>query len=247
MAEPLPIAWGLPMMTKVDCVPSVILASASAQRLALLQQIGFVPDRIVAAQVDECPMRAERPRALALRLAIAKVRAVQAQCAVPNPESGALVRALTLRYGKDHAARAQAEGRREALILGADTVVARGRRLFAKPQSAGEARAMLTKLSGASHRVYTAVALASENGPVRSRIVETRLRFKRLSAQELEAYLDCGEWRNRAGAYAIQGIAGAFVEQLVGSYSAVVGLPLYETRALLVGAGCSPTHGWMSV
>ena len=99
-------------------------------------------------------------------------------------------------------------------------------------------------LSGRGHRVFTGLALVTGTGGVRRRLVETRLRFKRLSLSEVEAYLDSGEWRGKAGGYAIQGLAGAFVERLVGSYSNVVGLPLAETAALLAGEGYHVHRRW---
>jgi septum formation protein len=102
-------------------------------------------------------------------------------------------------------------------------------------------------LSGRAHRVYTSVALVTPSGTIRERVVETRLRFKRLSTEDIETYLASGEWRGKAGGYAIQGIAGSFVVKLVGSYTAVVGLPLYETVNLLGGEGFPVRFGWMNV
>jgi septum formation protein len=99
----------------------------------------------------------------------------------------------------------------------------------------------LRLLSGRAHRVYTGVSLVTPKGAVRNRLVETRIRFKRLSDAEIEAYLVSGEWRGKAGGYAVQGLAGAFVLQLMGSYPSVVGLPLYETLSMLSGEGY-PTH-----
>ena len=99
-------------------------------------------------------------------------------------------------------------------------------------------------MSGRGHRVYTGLALIAPDGAARRRLVETRLRFKRLSRGEIEAYLASGEWRGKAGGYAIQGLAGAFVERLVGSYSNVVGLPLAETAALLAGQGYHVHWNW---
>jgi septum formation protein len=125
----------------------------------------------------------------------------------------------------------------EALCLGADTIVAVGRRILGKCETRNSARACLELLSGRAHRVFTGVALAREGGPCLHRLVETRVRFKRLSRNELEGYLDSGEWQGKAGGYAIQGFAARFVTHLAGSYSAVVGLPLFETACLLEGAG----------
>ena len=126
---------------------------------------------------------------------------------------------------------------REAFVLAADTVVAVGRRILPKAESEADVRACLELLSGRGHRALTAVCVAAPDGRRRDRLVETRLQFKRLSAEEIEDYLSCGEGLGKAGGYAIQGRAGAFVISLQGSYPAVVGLPLYESRALLQGLG----------
>jgi septum formation protein len=124
-----------------------------------------------------------------------------------------------------------------AYVLGADTVVAVGRRLLGKPGTEAEAGAMLALLSGRGHRVYTGVALAAPDGRLATRLSETRVKFKRLGARDIAALLACGEWRGAAGGYRIQGRAGACVIALIGSYTGVVGLPLYETMGLLAGMG----------
>jgi septum formation protein len=124
-------------------------------------------------------------------------------------------------------------------------VVALGRRILPKAETDEEAEACLRLLSGRSHRVYTAVALITPQGRRRGRVVETRLRFKRLSQREMESYLASGEWRGKAGGYAIQGIAAAFVVKLVGSYTGVVGLPLHETVNLLGGEGFPVANAWL--
>ncbi len=133
-----------------------------------------------------------------------------------------------------------------ALVLGADTVVAVGRRILPKAETMEEAATSLRLLSGRSHRVYTGLCLLSPGGQARNRLVETKIRFKRLSSKEIESYLASAEWRGKAGGYAIQGIAGAFVQKLSGSYHAVVGLPLYETVALLTGAGYPVHFNWLN-
>jgi septum formation protein len=120
-------------------------------------------------------------------------------------------------------------------VLGADTVVACGRRVLPKAATEGEARGCLQRLSGRRHRVYGGVALVGPQGGVTDRLVITSVAFKRLSSEEMDAYLASREWEDKAGAYAIQGLAAAFVRSIVGSYSNVVGLPLYETAALLRG------------
>ncbi|MDR6285719.1 septum formation protein [Methylopila jiangsuensis] len=197
----------------------LVLASASPRRLALLEQIGVTPDALLPASVDETPERNERPRTLALRLAEAKTRA-GARLAAQDP-------ALA-----------------NALVLGADTVVAVGRRILPKPENLEEAADCLRLLSGRAHRVQTAICVTTRKGALRSRLVETRVRFRRLSESEIAAYLESGEWRGKAGGYAIQGLAGAFVAKLSGSYGAVVGLPLCETANLLTGEGYPLHRGW---
>ena len=194
--------------------PRLILASASPRRLALLQQIGIRPDEVLTTDVDETPGKGDLPPQLARRLARQKCEA-------------ALARTCGGAY-----------------VLAADTVVAVGRRILPKADDPAEARSCLELLSGRAHRVHTAVALAAPNGTLRERHVETRVRMKRLAEPEIAAYLRSGEWRGKAGGYAIQGLAGAFVLSLVGSYGAVVGLPLYETAALLEGAGYPVTAAW---
>ena len=123
-----------------------------------------------------------------------------------------------------------------AVVLAADSVVVCGRRILPKAESEQDARACLTLLSGRRHRVLGGVAVGSADGAVRTRLVETVVRFKRLEAAELDDYLRCGEWRGKAGGYAIQGRAAGFVAFVSGSYSNVVGLPLFETVALLKAA-----------
>jgi septum formation protein len=125
-------------------------------------------------------------------------------------------------------------------VLAADTVVSVGRRILPKALGPEEARACLDLLSGRSHRVATGVAVRAPDGRLSARLVETTVDFKRLEAAEIDAYLDSGEWRGKAGGYAIQGLAGAFVMRLGGSFSSVVGLPLYETLCLLKGLGWRP-------
>ena len=121
--------------------------------------------------------------------------------------------------------------------LDADTVVTVGSNIMPKAELLDEASQCLRMLSGRAHRVYTGLALVTPRGQMRQRVVETRVRFKRLTREDMDRYLASGEWRGKAGGYAIQGLAGGFVVRLVGSYSNVVGLPLYETLALLQGEG----------
>jgi len=124
-----------------------------------------------------------------------------------------------------------------AFVLGADTVVTVGLRVLPKTETEAEVRACLHLLSGRNHKVMTAIAVVAPDGAVAGRLVETRVQFKRLEPTELDAYVAGGEWRGKAGGYGVQGRAGAFVISLHGSYTAVVGLPLYETLSLLQGRG----------
>jgi septum formation protein len=145
-------------------------------------------------------------------------------------------RLLALRLA---AAKAMALATPEAFVVGADTVVALGRRVLPKAETVEEAQVCLQLLSGRAHRVLTAVAVVAPDGRTASRLSESRVHFKRLTHAEIGAYLAGGEWQGKAGGYAIQGHAGAFVTALQGSYSGVVGLPLYETGCLLEGLGYS--------
>ncbi|MEY4248776.1 MAG: septum formation protein Maf [Pseudomonadota bacterium] len=146
--------------------------------------------------------------------------------------------ALRLARGKAMAASSRNAG---AFVIGADTVVAIGRRVLPKAETESQARHCLGLLSGRGHRVMTGLCMLSPDGRRAERLVETRLTFKRLSKDELESYIASGEWQGKAGGYAIQGRAGGFVIALQGSYPSVVGLPLYETLCLLEGLGYRPT------
>ncbi len=127
-----------------------------------------------------------------------------------------------------------------AYVLGSDTLVAVGRRILNKPEDEAEARRMLTLMSGRAHRVMSGLALATPDGGIHERLVETRMQFKRLSEAEVEGFIASNEWQGVAGGYRIQGRAEGFVTAISGSYSSVVGLPLYETRMLLEGWGWRP-------
>jgi septum formation protein len=153
-----------------------------------------------------------------------------------TPARGEIPRRLALRLAEAKAA-AGAAAAPGAFVLAADTVVAVGRRVLPKAETESQAQACLALLSGRAHRVLTGLAVRAPDGRAASRLVETRVVFKRLAASEVAAYLASGEWRGKAGGYAVQGLAGAFVLELQGSYSGVVGLPLYETRCLLEGLG----------
>lgn len=185
-------------------LPALVLASASPRRLALLAQIGIVPERVISPDIDETPLPDELPRDYARRLARAKAAAVDA----PG-----------------------------TFVLAADTVVAAGRRILPKAESETELRRCLALLSGRRHRVLTSVVLRLPDGRLRERLVQSVVAFARLTGRQIEDYVASEEWRGKAGGYAIQGRAAAFVTFLSGSYSNVVGLPLFETAQLLRGAG----------
>jgi nucleoside triphosphate pyrophosphatase len=151
-----------------------------------------------------------------------------------TPRRGELPARYACRMAAEKAAAVAEAG---SLVLAADTVVAAGRRILPKTESEAEARAALALLSGRRHRVHSAVAVIEPAGRTRLRLSTSLVAFKRLSAEEILAYLAGGEWRGKAGGYAIQGRAEALVRMLSGSHSGVMGLPLYETRALLRAAG----------
>jgi septum formation protein len=201
--------------------PKFVLASGSPRRLSLINQAGIEPDALRPSEIDETPIKGELPRACANRLARAKADAAFASVRADDELEG-------------------------AYILAADTVVAVGRRILPKAELLDEAAQCLRLLSGRNHRVYTAICLVTPKEALRQRLVETRVRFKRLSEQDIESYLASGEWRGKAGGYAVQGLAGSFVVKLVGSYTNVVGLPLYETVALLSGEGYPVHFGWIN-
>ncbi|MFA5950241.1 MAG: Maf family nucleotide pyrophosphatase [Hyphomicrobium sp.] len=200
--------------------PKLVLASASPRRLMLLAQAGIKPDALRPASIDEQPRVGEMPRALASRLARTKAETARDQIANDTDIAG-------------------------AYVLAADTVVAVGRRVFGKPDHIEQAVATLERLSGRTHRVLTGVCLITPDDRVRVKIVDTKVRFKHLSKSELEAYVASREWRGKAGGYAIQGLAGCFVRTLTGSYTNVVGLPLTEVTAMLVGEGFPVHFNWL--
>ncbi len=134
-------------------------------------------------------------------------------------------------------ARAIAAQETDALVLAADTVVAVGRRILPKVEDEATLRACMKLLSGRRHRVLTGVALAVPGGGIRKRLVETMIAMKQLSNDEIDFYAEYGEWRGKAGGYALQGYGEVYVRHIAGSYSNVVGLPLAETRVLLKSAG----------
>ena len=154
-----------------------------------------------------------------------------------DPIEGELPRGHALRLACEKAQKVSFEHQGE-VVLASDTVVAVGRRILPKSEDVKTAEDCLRLLSGRSHRVYTGVAVIDASGVLRSRVSETRLKMKRLSEIEITEYLESEEWDGKAGGYGIQGRAGAFIHHLSGSYTGVMGLPVYETRNLLLAA-CS--------
>lgn len=164
-----------------------------------------MPHRCISPAIDETPLPGELPRAYALRLALAKARAVP-------------------------------RGAGE-IVLAGDTTVALGRRILPPADTEAVQRSLLSKLSGRRHQCISAVCVIDASGRERTRLVETIVSFKRLSADEIDAYIASGEGLGKAGGYAIQGRAEALIRSITGSHSGVMGLPLFETRALLRAAG----------
>ena len=200
--------------------PKLILASASPRRLTLLGQVGIEPDALRPASIDETPKRGEMPRGLVTRLARTKAETARDQIANDTDIA-------------------------DAYVLAADTIVALGRRILGKPEHIEEAVASLQLLSGRSHRVLTGLCLVTPDDRVKTKIVDTRVRFKHLSKNEIEAYVSSREWRGKAGGYAIQGLAGCFVQKISGSYTNVVGLPLTEVVAMLNGESFPIHFNWL--
>jgi len=182
----------------------LVLASASPRRLELLAQIGVVPDRVTAPDIDETPRRNEAPRGYVERMALEKAQRVD----VPG-----------------------------VFVLAADTVVALGSRIMPKAADAEDVRACMALLSGRRHHVLTALVLIGPDGRVGRRVADSVVAFSRLLPAQLDAYAACHEGVGKAGGYAIQGRAAGFARFLSGSYSGVVGLPLFEVAQLLRGRG----------
>lgn len=185
----------------------IVLASGSPRRRALLRQINVAHD-VHPADVDESPLPGEPASAFTLRIALSKADSVQRKL----------------------------DGADGRIVLAADTAVVLGQELFGKPADAGAAAAMLRRLSGCVHEVVTAVA-ALRGEARRSAISSSRVSFRELDQAEIESYVASGEPMGKAGAYAVQGYAALFIDRLEGSYSGVMGLPLFETGRLIDGLG----------
>jgi septum formation protein len=192
-------------------IPRLVLASASPRRLELLRQAGIEPE-VIASHIDETARDGEDPIDYARRMSLEKARAVAATIDGERP------------------------------ILAADTIVhlPDGEpRILGKPASPDEARVMLARLSGRSHEVVTAFTLLYK-GSERGRAVETEVTFRALEPAELEGYIGSREWEDKAGGYAVQGLAAAFVRSVRGSYTNIVGLPLCEVLEDLDALGALP-------
>lgn len=186
----------------------IYLASASPRRRELLEQIG-IRYRLLSVEVPEIPEPGEAPEMYVLRVALEKARAGHDRLAADQP----------------------------APVMGADTAVVVDGEVLGKPRGREDALAMLCLLSGQTHQVMSAVALVDVDGTVHSRLSVNAVTFRRISDEEAEAYWETGEPLDKAGGYAIQGRAAMFIERLEGSYSAVMGLPLFETAELLSECG----------
>ena len=188
----------------------LVLASSSPRRKDLLEQIGMPADIIDAPDVDETSRKGELPREYVKRIALAKVEVV------------------AVKY-------------EDGYVLAADTIVALGRRIIGKAEDRAGAKRDLSLMSGRTHTVFSGVAIVKkQGGAIVSRslkVVETKVRFKRMSDAELEWYLDQGEWEGKSGSFTLMGKGAAFIEKISGSHTNVIGLPLCETRNILLGMG----------
>ncbi len=184
----------------------LILASASPRRLDLLTRMGFAPDEVIPADIDENPRKRENPEDYVQRVAKEKAEAIFAKT-------------------------------KDAFVLSADTTVVRAGKIIGKAETRDEAKAIMLELRGCRHKVLTAVCIIAPDGTQRMKLVTTSVRFKNFSDGEMEEYLDTNEWQGKAGAYGIQGDPGGFCISINGSFSSVVGLPMYETKNLLTGLG----------
>ena len=194
---------------------TLYLASASPRRRELLAQAG-IPARVRVADVPEERHPGEAPEVYVLRLALAKAKAVRACLAAGDPHP----------------------------VLAADTAVVIDAEVLGKPRDRADGMAMLSRLSGRTHHVYTGVALVGADGEMHSRLSVSAVSFRALGESECAAYWASGEPADKAGGYGIQGRAALFIERLEGSYSGVMGLPLFETAELLRESGIDVTTDW---
>ncbi len=184
----------------------LILASASPRRLELLTRMGFAPDKVAPADIDETPKKGEKPLDYCKRVAKEKAEVIAKQ----YPDS---------------------------FILSADTTAVAGNVILGKPEDRADAKRIILKMAGRKHQVHTAICIITPKGEKRSKVVSTTVRFKNLNDHEVEEYLDTNQWEGKAGAYGLQEDPGAFVIDIQGSFSSVIGLPMYETKNLLLSLG----------
>ena len=182
-----------------------ILASSSPRRISLLNNIGYNPDKIISADIDETPNKKELPKEYAKRMAFEKASKIHKQFS-------------------------------ESLILGADTVVSRGRLILTKPKDKDDAHRIFKLLSGRRHSVFTGICIIKENKII-TKVVETKLKFKLLTNKEIQNLIDSNEWQDKSGGYALQGFASAYISWINGHPSNVIGLPVHETYKILNGLG----------
>ena len=187
-----------------------ILASASKGRAELIEMMGLTPSRIIPADIDETEKPGELPRPLALRLAEGKANAVQNMLGTDQNDN---------------------------FILAADTVVACGRRLLPKAETEDQARYCMKMISGRRHKIYGGISIIAPDGKQISRVIVTTVSFKRLTQDEIDWFIETGDWEGKAGGYAVQGKASVFVKFIQGSHSNIVGLSCYDTIAMLTGLG----------
>ncbi|MSO14235.1 Maf family protein [Rickettsiales endosymbiont of Trichoplax sp. H2] len=182
-----------------------ILASSSPRRISLLNNIGYNPDKIISADIDETPNKKELPKEYAKRMAFEKASKIHKQFS-------------------------------ESLILGADTVVSRGRSILTKPKDKDDAHRIFKLLSGRRHSVFTGICIIKENKVI-TKVVETKLKFKLLTNMEIQNLIDSNEWQDKSGGYALQGFASAYISWINGHPSNVIGLPVHEAYKILNGLG----------
>ena len=187
----------------------LILASASPRRLDLLKRMGFAPDEVIPADIDESVKKGEKPEQYVVRVAEEKAYAIINNKLAPD----------------------------DAFVLSADTTVVCANQIIGKPEDRADAKRIMNLLCGRKHRVLTAVCIIAPNGDKRSKLVETSVKFKNANDHEIEEYLDTNEWIGKAGAYGLQGDPGGFCISINGSFSSVVGLPMYETKNILLSLG----------
>ena len=192
---------------------NLILASSSPRRLELLKQIGFAPDIVDPPEIDETPRKKEKPSEFAKRIGMEKAETIAAK------------------YG-------------EGIIVAADTLVAVGLRIIGKAENREQAFRDLSLMQGRNHRVYSGLCVIKKTkGQIQKsvKVVATTVRFKRMTADEINWYLDQGEWKNKSGSFTLMGIGAAFIQSIKGSHTSVIGLPLCETRNILIGMGVRPS------